>query len=97
MELQITGSARDSVREATDCSSYGVYVSKSLLCPVPHAVTLADEIKAANEKFMSRYASGDMKSLSQLYVEDCKIMPAGMDVVEGRAGTLFAGLRVLSR
>jgi ketosteroid isomerase-like protein len=35
---------------------------------------------------MSRYASGDMKALSELYTEDCKLMPPGSDVVEGRAG-----------
>ena len=45
---------------------------------------------------MSLYGSGDLKSLSQLYTEDCKIMPTGSDVLEGRASTLplFVGLRM---
>ena len=62
------------------------------ICPsspsMSSAATLADEIKAANERFMARYGSGDMKSLSLLYTEDCKIMPTGSDVQEGRASTV---------
>ena len=39
--------------------------------------------------FASRYGSGDMKFLAQLYTEDSKIMPPGSDVVTGRTGQLL--------
>ena len=50
---------------------------------------LQDEIQAANEKFMDAYNKGDMNALSALYTEDCKLMPTGSDVVNGRDGKSF--------
>ena len=46
--------------------------------------------------FKARYDSGDMKNLAQLYTEDCKIMPTGYDVLEGRAGKVGAGVPELT-
>ena len=59
-------------------------------------MTLAEELQAANEWFMTRYGSGDMKNVSQIYAEDCKIMATGYNVLEGRACTfpLFVALRM---
>ena len=57
------------------------------MCMHSHMASLAEEIRSANERFMSLFASGDMQGLSQLYTEDCKLMPPGDDVVVGRAGT----------
>ena len=47
---------------------------------------IMDDIKAANEKFMAAFDGGDATALSQLYTEDCKLMPTGSDVVMGREG-----------
>lgn len=47
-------------------------------------MALKTEIEAANLKFMSYYNNGNMESLSSLYTPDCKIMPTGEDVMEGR-------------
>ena len=50
------------------------------------AASVAEQLKALNDDFASRYGSGDMKFLAQLYTEDSKIMPPGSDVVTGRTG-----------
>lgn len=50
------------------------------------ALGLIDEIQAANAKFMEAFAKQDAQALSQLYTEDCKLMPTGSDVVTGRDG-----------
>ena len=47
---------------------------------------LLDDIKAANEKFMAVFGSGDATAVSQLFTEDCKLMPPGSDVIIGREG-----------
>ena len=47
-------------------------------------VGLQQEIEAANQEFMRCYAANDMTALSNLYTVDCKLMPTGVDVQEGR-------------
>lgn len=47
---------------------------------------LKAEIKAANKKVMDVFAAQDAVGMSKLYTEDCKLMPAGMDVQCGREG-----------
>ena len=42
--------------------------------------------KSSMYDFASRYGSGDMRFLAQLYAGDSKIMPPGSDVVTGRTG-----------
>ena len=56
------------------------------------AAAVIDEIRAVGEKFTSCYNSGNMKALSELYTEDCKILPPGADVQKGRAGTMYNSL-----
>lgn len=51
-----------------------------------HPTALIDEIQTANAKFMNAFAKQDATELSELYTEDCKLMPTGADVVTGRAG-----------
>lgn len=46
--------------------------------------TLKDEIEACNVKFMAAFNKGDMPALSLCYSEDCKLMPTGAGVMEGR-------------
>ena len=58
--------------------------------PLP-AADIMDDIKAANDKFMAAFDSGDATGLSQLYTEDCKLMPPGSDVVMGREGKVGRG------
>ena len=48
---------------------------------------LLSEIKAVTKDFMERFASGDMKRLSEIYTEDCRFMPAGQDTIIGREGS----------
>lgn len=72
-----------------------ILVALAAVIPVhSHAATVAEEIKSINETFMSLFASGDMNGLSQLYTENCRIMPTGTDVIEGRYGTHY--IRCLS-
>ena len=47
---------------------------------------LVEEIQANNAHFMKCWADGDFKTLSQIYTEDCKIMPTGCDTQIGRQG-----------
>ena len=42
------------------------------------------EIQACNAKFMAAFDKGDMPALSACYSEDCKLMPTGAGVMEGR-------------
>ena len=35
---------------------------------------------------MKAFDDGDLTALSQLYTEDCKLMPSGTDVQVGREG-----------
>ena len=44
------------------------------------------EIEAANLKFMTAFGKQDATGLSELYTEDCKLMPTGTDVLFGREG-----------
>ena len=44
------------------------------------------EIEAANLKFMTAFSKQDATGLSELYTEDCKLMPTGTDVLYGREG-----------
>ena len=53
--------------------------SKAAIMP-----TLQEEIEAGNAKFMAAFDKGDMSALSLLYTEDCKVMPTGAGVLEGR-------------
>ena len=54
-----------------------------LLSPI---ASFAGVIQALNDRFMEFYKNNDMKGLSELYTEDCKLMPPGTDVLTGRSG-----------
>ncbi|XP_070576287.1 uncharacterized protein [Ptychodera flava] len=45
---------------------------------------VAAAIDSVNEKMMKFYNEGDMKSVSELYTEDCKFMPPGKEILRGR-------------
>ncbi|KAJ8030080.1 hypothetical protein HOLleu_29658 [Holothuria leucospilota] len=49
--------------------------------------SLKEEIEAADRKFMDRFGAGDFTGLSNLYTEDCKVMPTGSPTLNGRAAT----------
>jgi ketosteroid isomerase-like protein len=49
---------------------------------------LQDVIAAQNVKFETAYNSKDLQGLSQLYTEDCKLMPTGTAVKIGRQGII---------
>jgi ketosteroid isomerase-like protein len=57
--------------------------------------SFAGVIQALNDRFMEFYKNNDMKGLSELYTEDCKLMPPGTDVLNGRsaAADVYAKLR----
>ena len=48
--------------------------------------SLRSEIEEANAQFMTIFKQQDAAALSELYVSDCKLLPTGCDVVEGKAG-----------
>ena len=49
---------------------------------------LIDDIKAVNKKFEDLFAKQDAKALSELFTEDCKLLPPGSpDAVVGREGS----------
>ena len=50
------------------------------------------EIEAANLKFMTAFGKQDATGLSELYTEDCKLMPTGTDVLFGREGACQCSL-----
>ena len=50
---------------------------------------LKKEIEACNVKFMEHFGKNDMKGLSELYTEDCKLMPTGSETLIGREGRLL--------
>ena len=50
------------------------------------------EIEAANLKFMTAFGKQDATGLSELYTEDCKLMPTGTDVLFGREGVYVCSL-----
>ena len=48
--------------------------------------SLRCEIESANARFMTVFGQQDAAGLSELYTSDCKLMPSGCDVVEGKGG-----------
>ncbi|XP_070575559.1 uncharacterized protein [Ptychodera flava] len=56
---------------------------------------MSDEKSIPSVKFAKFYESSDMKSLSELYTEDCKMMAPGMESTIGRKAVeeLFAGMK----
>ena len=44
------------------------------------------QMKVHNDKFMVAFANNDPDSIGPLYTTDCKVMPSGQDVIEGREG-----------
>ena len=38
---------------------------------------------------MAAFAKGDAVAISELYTEDCKVMPTGSDTLTGRNGNSF--------
>ena len=49
---------------------------------------MLSQMKIHNEKFMAAFTNQDPESIGPLYTCDCKVMPTGQDVIEGREGTL---------
>ena len=45
------------------------------------------QMKVHNDKFMAAFTNQDPESIGPLYTGDCKVMPTGQDVIEGRKGT----------
>ena len=56
------------------------------MSPLKLYTDLKSEIEAVTKDFMGRFASGDMKHLSEVYTEDCRFMPSGQDTIFGREG-----------
>ena len=56
--------------------------------------SLRSEIEKANAQFMTIFKQQDATALSELYSSDCKVLPTGCDVVEGKAGVakVFQGV-----
>ncbi|XP_077983418.1 uncharacterized protein LOC144438245 [Glandiceps talaboti] len=52
-------------------------------------------IAERNDKFMALFAAGDMKGLSEVYTEDCKLMPQGTVTKTGRQSVeeIFSAVR----
>lgn len=59
------------------------YVSTKIFPAI--LASVAAEIQDLNDRFMAFYKNNNMKGLSELYTEDCKLMPPGTDVLNGRA------------
>ncbi len=45
-----------------------------------------DAIRAANDRFMDAFNSGDTEGLASLYTDEGQILPPGSDVVTGKLG-----------
>ena len=56
---------------------------------------MKDVIDGRNAEFMKCWGNGDIKGVSQLYTEDCKIMCAGCDTLVGRQGVKFTNRLLL--
>ena len=44
------------------------------------------QMKVHNDKFMAAFTNQDPESIGPLYTSDCKVMPTGQDVIDGRKG-----------
>ena len=44
------------------------------------------QMKVHNNKFMAAFTNQDPESIGPLYTSDCKVMPTGQDVIDGRKG-----------
>ena len=44
------------------------------------------QMEELNKKFMKAFADGDSEAIGPMYTEDCKVLPTGQDVIEGRKG-----------
>ena len=55
-----------------------------LCSPLVLLLDIHDEIEAANEQFMKAFNCQDAEAVSDLYTDDCTMMPTGTDVVQGR-------------
>ena len=45
-----------------------------------------DQMQKLNKAFMKAFEDQDAESIGPMYTEDCKVMPAGKDVIIGRNG-----------
>ncbi len=54
--------------------------------PIFFTVDMLDQMKVHNDKFMAAFANNDPESIGPLYTVDCKVMPTGQDVQNGREG-----------
>ena len=52
------------------------------------------QMKVHNDKFMAAFTNQDPESIGPLYTSDCKVMPTGQDVIEGRPGMYFMSLHI---
>ena len=53
------------------------------------------QMKVHNDKFMAAFTNQDPESIGPLYTSDCKVMPTGQDVIEGRKGIMMLQLKLL--
>ncbi|XP_071850690.1 uncharacterized protein [Apostichopus japonicus] len=52
--------------------------------------SLRDGIEATDRKIEELFGNGDLRAMSQLYTEDCKTLPAGHPMGQGREGAAKA-------
>ena len=50
------------------------------------SIDIIAEIRSANDLFESKFAAGDAEGLADLYTEDGVLLPAGLDIIQGRKG-----------
>jgi ketosteroid isomerase-like protein len=64
-------------------------------CAAPQGVQMSSELPAMSKLWESAYNSGDLDALAELYSEDCRLLPPGATVMEGRDAvrTVFGSMR----
>jgi uncharacterized protein (TIGR02246 family) len=60
-------------------------VSLLLVAAAAQARDLKSDIEAANQKWIATYAKGDAAGLAALYTDAATVLPAGGEMVKGRA------------
>ena len=52
-------------------------------------VDMHDQMDKLNKAFMKAFEDQDAAAIGPMYTEDCKVMPTGQDVIDGRKGTII--------
>ena len=55
-----------------------------------------DEITKKNTLYLASYSKRDMKTIADMYTDDCRFMPAGFPLQKGKDGEIYTHTHSLS-